>query len=136
MILSHLQKSEISFDPRMRGFLLGACLGIAAGTMMPAWAGEGGTMPRQPAPILFDILAQPLETALDAYGAASGVQVLYRTSLTAGRRSARVRGILMPEAALNALLAGTGLTARYTTDDSFTLVPQPAALSPTKAATY
>jgi TonB family protein len=120
----------------MCGFLLGACLGIAVAAMMPAWADANGTPTSQTAPISFDIGAQPLEAALDAYGAASGVQVLYRTSLTAGRHSARVHGVFMPEAALKVLLAGTGLTVRYTTNDSFTLVPQPVDRSPAMAATY
>jgi hypothetical protein len=124
-----LKKSEISIDPPWRrGLFLAACLGIVVETVMSARADERGSTTGDAAPISFDIAAQPLETALDAYGFASSVQVLYTTSLTAGRRSAKIRGILTPEVALRVLLAGTGLSARYTTDDSYTLVPQQEAL--------
>ncbi len=74
--------------------------------------------------ISFDVPSQSLEKALDAFSSVSNVQVLYETSLTSGRRSARIQGLLTPEAALNSLLAGTGLTAWRTTNDSYSLLPQ------------
>jgi TonB family protein len=72
----------------------------------------------------FDILPQPLEAALDVFSSTSNVQVLYETSLTSGRYSANLQGVFTPEAALKAMLAGTGLTAWHTTQDSFSLVPR------------
>jgi hypothetical protein len=89
-----------------------------------AWAGE-----TKKALVSFDIAPQPLEEALDIYSSASDVQVLYETALTLGRRSTQVRGLFPPEVALKALLAGTGLTARSTAHDSYTLVPQRATAS-------
>lgn len=77
----------------------------------------------------FDVASQPLEAALDAFSSISNVQVLYETSLTAGRRSAKVQGDLTPAAALTAMLAGTGLRAWRTTQDSYSLVPQQDAAS-------
>jgi hypothetical protein len=72
---------------------------------------------------LFDIPSQPLESALEAYGASSRLQVLYETALTAGQFSAEVKGMYTQEAALRRLLSGTGLSFEYTEDRSFTLLP-------------
>ncbi|MEW6435564.1 MAG: TonB family protein [Pseudomonadota bacterium] len=89
------------------------------------------------APISFDIEAQPLEAALDAFGSATGIQVLYEASLAAGRRSTKVEGRFTPDIALGTLLIGTGLTARYTTDDAYTIVRKlPAADLAGKARLY
>jgi TonB family protein len=77
----------------------------------------------------FDVAPQSLEAALDVFSSTSNVQVLYETSLTSGRRSAKVHGVFTPEGALSAMLAGTGLTAWHTTEDSFSLVPQQDATS-------
>jgi hypothetical protein len=79
------------------------------------------------APISFDIPAQPLAAALDRYGDATGREVLYNPTLTDGRTSEPVKGIFVPETALQLLLAGTGLAARFLKDNSFVLVPAPEA---------
>ena len=76
------------------------------------------------ASIVFDVASQSLEAALDIFSSTSNVQVLYETSLTSGHRSAKVHGVFTPEAALNAMLAGTGLIAWHTTKDSYSLVQQ------------
>jgi TonB family protein len=72
----------------------------------------------------FDIPAQPLEAALSQYGAATRQPVIYPSRMAAGRMSSAVQGRHAPEAALQRLLAGTGLWAeRIRTDagDTFTL---------------
>ncbi|WCM28016.1 TonB C-terminal domain-containing protein [Sphingomonas sp. QA11] len=63
--------------------------------------------------IAFDIPAQPLDSALAQYFQASGVQLLYDSSLTQSRRSAPVRGRYAPREALRRLLTETGLIVRY-----------------------
>lgn len=82
------------------------------------------TLAQQPAagPTQFDIPAQPLETALGAFGAASRLQVLYETSMTEGRRSTEVRSLPSHETALRRLLADTGLDFTYTEERAFTLI--------------
>lgn len=103
------------------------------GTLAFARAGAAATdVPA--APVAFDIPAQPLEAALDAYGAASRVQVLYETKLTAGRRSSALAGRYAPEAALRLLLSGSGLDFDYTEDRSVTLVPARAVPPPVRQA--
>jgi secretin/TonB-like protein len=69
----------------------------------------------------FDIPAQSLTMALDAFCAAAGLQMFVDTGSIAGRRSAAVRGELTREQALQDLLAGTGLAARFVGDQGFTL---------------
>jgi hypothetical protein len=79
------------------------------------------------APIEFDIPAQPLDAALNRYGDATGREALYDTSLADGRVSGDVRGMFTPNEALERLLSGTSLSARFVAEDSFVLLPvQPA----------
>lgn len=75
--------------------------------------------------VTFDVPAQPLISALEAYGATSGWQVVYDGTLVTGRRSAEVKGTFTPAAALQKLLAGTGLSPRYMAADGFVLVRDP-----------
>jgi hypothetical protein len=78
-------------------------------------------------PVQFAIAAQPLAAALDAYSAVSGLELYYDGDLAAGRRSHRIEGRLVPEVALRELLTGSGLVARATGPNSFTLAPVSAA---------
>lgn len=73
----------------------------------------------------FAIPAAPLGAALEVFAAASGVQVLYDSGLTAGRSSPGVSGALASEAALARLLAGTGLRGRFTGPRAATLEREP-----------
>lgn len=77
--------------------------------------------------VRFDLPAQPLEISLSVFGRITGHSVLVASSLTAGREAAEVRGDFAPQEALRRMLAGSGLVARYTGSDAFTLVPVPAA---------
>jgi iron complex outermembrane receptor protein len=58
----------------------------------------------------FEIKAKPLADALMEFGAQSGLTVAAPTALTAGKRSAAVRGDFSPTNALEQLLKGSGLT--------------------------
>ena len=62
----------------------------------------------------FVIPAQPLDQALAAFSVSTGLQMLYDSSLADGRRSSSVSGRMQPREALALMLAGTGLTARFT----------------------
>jgi hypothetical protein len=130
MLLVNETELSIFLHPRrVRRLFLSICLTGFVMTGAPAPAAERADGAGSAAPIAFDVAPQPLEAALDAFSSTSNVQVLYETSLTSGRRSARVQGVLTPEAALDAMLAGTGLTAWHTTRDSYSLVPQQDAAS-------
>src|SRR3546814_14006090 len=60
-----------------------------------------------------DVCSSDLDTALAAYGAASGVQLVYDSRLTAGLATNGVSGTYTAQDALSLLLAGTGLTPRF-----------------------
>lgn len=74
----------------------------------------------------FDIPSQSLSQALEIYGELTGWEILYNSNLAVGRRSGPVQGRFSPTEALQVLLAGTGLMAKYTNAGSFVLVAAPA----------
>jgi hypothetical protein len=98
---------------------LGACLTIGMGAL--AAAQQNGTEFNNL--LTFEIAAQPLAQALDAYARATGMAALADQELIAGRRSASVKGRLTPDQALRILLAGSGLSASYASGAAFTLQP-------------
>ena len=85
----------------------------------------------QETPAPYAIPAGSLDNALARFGAASGVQVLYDSRLTANLRTAGVSGPRTPEGALRDLLAGTGLVYRFTGASSVTVVDPAASVETT-----
>lgn len=71
--------------------------------------------------IVFQIPSQSLAAALQAYGQATGIQVLYESNSAVGRTSVEVEGKFTADAALNLLLKGTELRVRYIRPDAITL---------------
>jgi hypothetical protein len=69
----------------------------------------------------FSIPPQSLETALDAYSTATGIQLFYNSRLTAGQSSRGVSGVFSPHAALRVLLTGTSLAPLETAPGAITL---------------
>lgn len=96
--------------------------GRAAWAAASPTSGGGVAEPRR-----FDIPSSALPSALDAYSAQTGLQVLYDGELAASRRSAAVHATLTPTEALNALLAGSGLVATYTREHDVVIVLDMAA---------
>ena len=87
------------------------------------------------AELWFDIPAQPVASALDAYSAATGVVAAYDSRLSIERRSSAVRGHFRPDGALLKLLEGSGLAAQFTTETAFILIPQPQRTAPLRTPT-
>jgi hypothetical protein len=79
------------------------------------------------ASVAFHIPAQPLASALQAYGRMTGIQVLYESNSAVGQQSSAVDGNMAPDVALKALLAGTDLRVRYIQSDAITLASASAA---------
>lgn len=102
-------------------------LGVLSGLLglVPAQAGPRAQT-RSTAPSrhvrLFNIPAQPLRPALEAFSAVTGHQVIYDSRLAARSRSSPVVGLFTPETALRMLLEGADLTIRYTGPADVTLV--------------
>jgi hypothetical protein len=111
------------------GLRLGCAVLLAVGlSVMVSFATPGfsqAAAASQETTIKFDIEAQPLASALDRYGDATGREVFYDTALAQGRRSGGVKGTFGPVGALQVLLEGTGLSARFMADGSFVLLSTP-----------
>lgn len=80
----------------------------------------------------FDIAAQPLASALTAYGRQADVQIFFPRATIAHVRSSALRGSMTPDAALARLIDGSGLTIK--SDNGRTIVlgavaPQPGTAS-------
>ncbi|MBB3227633.1 hypothetical protein FHW69_002256 [Luteibacter sp. Sphag1AF] len=71
----------------------------------------------------FDIPPQSLVSALRAYSEATGIAVLVDDDQVEGRDSAGLHGRYRVADALNALLGGSGMVARYASHDAFTVAP-------------
>src|SRR5262249_6299818 len=70
----------------------------------------------------FDIGAQSVATALDAYSGATGLVAVYDGELAVGPQSRGRRGRYAREAALQLLLSNSGLVAQFTTTGAFVLL--------------
>src|SRR5450830_591417 len=108
------------------GLTLSACLLMTWMTMMtfagPAVGAGDGADTHKSATMRFDLPAQPLETALVAFGELTGYSVLVSSSLAAGRLASPVHGVWTPAEALQRLLVGTQLGARFSGSNAFTLL--------------
>ena len=84
------------------------------------------------ASIAFALPPQPLAEALATFSTQTGYSVLVESELAENRRTAGVYGELAPRDALQRLLTGTGLVARYSGGNAFSLMraekPEPAAV--------
>ncbi|MBB3104792.1 TonB-dependent siderophore receptor [Azomonas macrocytogenes] len=58
----------------------------------------------------FNIPAQPLSSALQAFGSQAGMQVLFNSEKIKNQRSNNIKGALNPTTALEQLLMGTGIS--------------------------
>jgi hypothetical protein len=127
MVLMDASKPRVTVvPPAVWGLLFVVCLGVPVCAGAPVSAEERSAA--GPASSLdFDIPAQPVDSALEAYTRTTGLQVLYKNTLTASLTSNAVRGRLTPRNALEQLLAGTNLTVRFTADSAFTVVAIPAS---------
>src|SRR3546814_11727709 len=60
------------------------------------------------------VASEPRSRGLGVFALVSGVDIFYEAGLAIGHRSAAIDGRYAPATALRALLAGTGLSARFT----------------------
>jgi len=107
---------------------------LCAGAMGACPTNGAWAAPRRPdAAYRFDIPAQPLSQALNQLAVRSDREILFSPALTRGKRSPALSGVFTPEAALERLLAGSGLTVRLE-GRSFLVVPGPREAAPEVAA--
>ena len=96
---------------------------LAAGQPAARAQAAAGQARQAPAERTYDIPAGPLDAALARFVTESGVPLGAAQELVQGRRSPGVRGTFGVQAALDALLAGTGLAARQEAGGSYVLRP-------------
>lgn len=75
----------------------------------------------------FDIAAQPLSSALEAFSSASGYQILVSDPVPSTVTSVAIRGSYRPRDALLRMVEGSGLSARFTAEKAAILMQDPAA---------
>lgn len=103
-------------------------LGCLLANMSPksvVWAADQSATGFRPDDVTFDIPSQALATALQAYCNAAGVQILYESYAAIGYTSKPVRGTFTRETALELMLSGTDLVARFTSSNAATIAPPP-----------
>lgn len=72
-------------------------------------------------PVSYHIPTQPLAGALAAFARASGLKIAYPARLTAGKTASGISGPYTRIGALQQLLTGSGLTYRFTANDTVTI---------------
>jgi len=92
---------------------------LAIAQACPTAAAE--TMYAGNVPVRFDIAAQPLVSALNAYTAVMHMELFYDGALVTGRQSSAVQGTFAPSDALRKLLEGTGLVALLSDSETITI---------------
>jgi len=100
---------------------------VADDAAAPASSGAGRQAAGAQQRYAFAIPRMALRAALDHYHAVTGLSLLYDDALAQGRLAGPLHGDYTAEAALHGLLAGTGVAARYTSDQAFMLVPEAPA---------
>lgn len=103
------------------------CVEVACGCLSGHASGQGAEV------LSFDIPAQRLDRALTTFARQSNAQLLFSTSSAEPRTSHAVKGKMSASAALDQLLKGSGLHARPTGKNIFT-VEGAAPASPASAA--
>jgi iron complex outermembrane receptor protein len=71
--------------------------------------------------VAYNIPAQPLTAALTAVAQRGGLRLAYSAVLSAGRSAPALQGSFTPAQAIERLLAGTGLTYRFTSPNTVTI---------------
>lgn len=102
-----------------RGAVATISAALAAGSL--AWVAGAWA---QAAVQGLDLPAQPLDQALNALAAQTGLQVVFPTALAETRRAPALQGSYSAPDALSRLLQGSGLEARQTGSNRYTVVRQ------------
>lgn len=103
--------------------MLCLCIGGAGDAAAAQSMRDGDDRPApQPRLIRFDIPRQTLQAALAQYNRLSRQSLLYDHAITEGKMAGPLQGEFTPEAALQSLLAGTGVVIRPTSQSAFMLL--------------
>ncbi|WP_460273338.1 TonB-dependent siderophore receptor [Celeribacter sp. ULVN23_4] len=95
------------------------CLALTAPCSVSMAVAQGASASQT---LAFDIPAQSLNRAILSFANRAGIQVLYDTSAVSGLKSASVSGTMTADQALARLLSGTGISYRFTSPKSVSLI--------------
>lgn len=109
-----------------------AALAMAIGLCLPV-AVASAQSAKSESTVQFDIPSGDLAAALDRFSRQSGIQLLYRQELVAGKRASSATGALTPAAALQKILETSGLV--FERADGSTFVLKQAQVAPVPTAT-
>ncbi|WP_433933410.1 TonB-dependent receptor domain-containing protein [Brevundimonas diminuta] len=98
---------------------------LFAGVAALAISGAAHAQPQTPAQINFSIPAGPLGAALNTYASQAGRQLMFTSGQVAGRRTPGLSGRMTADAALDQLLAGSGLVAVQSSSGAWVLQRAP-----------
>lgn len=98
---------------------------LFAGVAALAISSAAHAQPQTPAQINFSIPAGPLGAALNAYASQAGRQLMFTSGQVAGRRTPGLSGRMTADAALDQLLAGSGLVAVQSSSGAWVLQHSP-----------
>ena len=82
-----------------------------------------------------EIPAQSLATALETLAKQTGIKPFYNDSLVAGKKSPAVFGLLSPRAALEQLLAGSGLSYKFNDNQAVAITQREESLNKNEITT-
>ena len=99
--------------------ILPLCLGIMTAISSPAYADNTISKATETHP--FDIPSQSLHSALAAFAEQSGIQFVYNAEWVKGINSTGIEQNLATDQALQKLLQGTGLTFKYSSNNTVVL---------------
>src|SRR5262245_22538220 len=103
---------NLSVRPGCRHWILAAASAVA---LTLSLSGAAWAQPMRS----FDIPAQDLAVALEAFAKQADTEVLFDREQTRGKQSIEIKGELDPAAALRALMGGNGLPIRQINDRTF-----------------
>jgi outer membrane protein len=109
------------------GLIFASLLTFIFATTPIAWAQATAT------PAAFDIPAQPLASALNAWAVQANLQVFFEQGPVAGLSAPAVAGTMLPTQALNRLLANTKLEYTQNTEAVFVIRARPVTVARTVA---
>jgi iron complex outermembrane receptor protein len=112
---------------RTNVLLASSILACIAGLLPAAAHAQARAVASATEAVSFQIPAQPLSAAINAFIRQSGWQISYSSALAAGKTSNAVSGSLTPSAALQQLVQGTGITVRISGPGSAALIEAQAA---------
>ncbi|QNK69250.1 TonB-dependent receptor domain-containing protein [Variovorax sp. PAMC26660] len=124
------KRPSVAFPVAIRHWVIGGTWALMSG--LPVLAHAQAQVQAQQ---VFDVSGGDLKTALDAYIAQGGVQLLYKVDDVKGKVTRGVKGALSPQEALSRILEGTPLLTRRGDDGAIVVYAAAPVAAAARAST-